>query len=374
MAGDADGGAVTIPVEAAYPPDAARGTGDLGGQFVKQGQSQPAAKPQPRVAPKARRKVQQERPTQKRPAPKAAPAAPAPGPPKSAHLNLKRGGKNDAAEVRNLQALLSSLRVAGVATDGQYGPATEAAVRAAQSKLGMKPTGRASSALIHRLADAHSLSPCVGKKVAAAADSGEDEDEQDAERVTASVAAGLDLTLWSDSTIWVGDALELDLDDASLVVAGVRLLASERQPGSYEVSDWLTLQVDDDGSTSLVADEDDEAIALRLADLNEFADRLAAMFEPAPVTAAAGADVTPGHDQLHHYWTRGEGLARWSGSPTPWTTLLANLVEEVKGEPLEVLKRWASAWFKEVKGYSSGSDLNRVAHGHPPRGNNIGPG
>lgn len=28
----------------------------------------------------------------------------------------------------------------------------------------------------------------------------------------------------------------------------------------------------------------------------------------------------------------------------------------------------------EVFGYAAGSDKNRVAHGHPPRGNVIGPG
>lgn len=31
---------------------------------------------------------------------------------------------------------------------------------------------------------------------------------------------------------------------------------------------------------------------------------------------------------LCRYWTSGEGLARWADSPTPWTTLRANLVEE----------------------------------------------
>jgi hypothetical protein len=92
------------------------------------------------------------------------------------------------------------------------------------------------------------------------------------------------------------------------------------------------------------------------------------------VQAALGHDVTPGHDQLHHFWTQGPGLARWADSPTPWTTLLANLVEEVKDKPLEVLKKWACRWFIEVFHYAAGSDMNRVTHGHPPRGHNIGPG
>lgn len=366
-------------VEASYPPDAARGTGDTGGQFVQQDQKQQPAQQkqqQKRPAPKAKPKP---KPAPKKPAPRAAPAAPAAptvGPPKSARLNLKRGGQNNAAEVRNLQALLSDLKVAGVGVDGQYGPETEAAVKAAQAKLGMKPTGRASSALIRRMADAHALSPCIGKKVAASAEDEDLDDEQDAERVMAASAAGLDLTLWSDSTVWVsdvdGEMVELDREDAGRVVAGLRVLP-DGQPGSYEVSDWLTLQVDDDGSTSLIAgeDDDDDAVALWLDDLNEFADQLAAMFEQAPVTAAAGADVTPGHDELHHYWTKGEGLAKWSGSPTPWTTLVALLAPHVGPEKARV---YASRWFIEVKGYAAGSDKNRVAHGHPPRGNNVGPG
>lgn len=92
------------------------------------------------------------------------------------------------------------------------------------------------------------------------------------------------------------------------------------------------------------------------------------------ITRAAGHDITPAHDQLHHYWTKGEGLARWAKSPTPWRTLLANLQEEVKDKPLEVLKKWTSRWFIEVFGYAAGSDKNRVAHGKPPRGKRVGPG
>jgi hypothetical protein len=89
------------------------------------------------------------------------------------------------------------------------------------------------------------------------------------------------------------------------------------------------------------------------------------------VQAAAGHDVTPGHDELHHYWTRGEGLAKWAESPTPWTTLVAHLTKYVGPEKAKV---FASRWFKEVFGFYAGSDLNRVTHGHPPRGHNIGPG
>jgi hypothetical protein len=89
------------------------------------------------------------------------------------------------------------------------------------------------------------------------------------------------------------------------------------------------------------------------------------------VRAAAGHDVTPGHDELHHYWTRGEGRAKWVDSPKPWTTLVALLTEHVGPDKAKV---FASRWFIEVKGYAAGSDKNRVAHGKPPRGKVVGPG
>ena len=93
--------------------------------------------------------------------------------------------------------------------------------------------------------------------------------------------------------------------------------------------------------------------------------------EPAmAVRAAAGHDVTPGHDELHHYWTVGPGLARWR----TWTELLANLVEEVHGEPLEVLKQFTSRWFFERYGFYAGDDRNRIMNGKLPRGHNVGPG
>jgi hypothetical protein len=86
---------------------------------------------------------------------------------------------------------------------------------------------------------------------------------------------------------------------------------------------------------------------------------------------ALGHDVTPGHDELHHYWTRGEGLAKWAGSPTPWTTLEHHLEKFVGPERA---KRMAAEWFHEVFGFWPGSDKNRVAHGKPPRGHRVGPG
>lgn len=95
-------------------------------------------------------------------------------------------------------------------------------------------------------------------------------------------------------------------------------------------------------------------------------------------TRALGHDVTPGHDELHHYWTVGKGKRLWVDSPEPWRTLHALVTAAVRknGRAVspEQIDNWVSRWFIEVKGYAAGSDLNRVAHGHPPRGNRVGPG
>lgn len=93
---------------------------------------------------------------------------------------------------------------------------------------------------------------------------------------------------------------------------------------------------------------------------------------PIPTMASASRAQTDHDDeQLHHYWTRGEGLAKWADGPTPWTTLVAHLTPHVGAERAKV---YASRWFIEVKGYAAGSDRNRVEHGHSPRGKRVGPG
>jgi len=96
------------------------------------------------------------------------------------------------------------------------------------------------------------------------------------------------------------------------------------------------------------------------------------------VTRALGHDVTPGHDELHHYWVAGKGRALWENSPTPWRTLYALVTAAVRKNSRAVspeqIKRWVSRWFIQVKHYAAGSDLNRVAHGKPPRGHRVGPG
>ncbi len=84
---------------------------------------------------------------------------------------------------------------------------------------------------------------------------------------------------------------------------------------------------------------------------------------PQPAASrAAGHDVTPGHDELHHYWTKGEGLAKWAGSPHPWTALYHHLLKYVGSERA---KRMAAQWHHEVFGIWPGEKKGR---------NPVGPG
>lgn len=86
---------------------------------------------------------------------------------------------------------------------------------------------------------------------------------------------------------------------------------------------------------------------------------------------ALGEDTNLGGERLHLYWTKGEGLAKWRGSPHPWTTLRRHLLKYMSPG---MATRAASKWFQEVFGYASGSDLHRVGSGKPPRGKLVGPG
>lgn len=65
------------------------------------------------------------------------------------------------------------------------------------------------------------------------------------------------------------------------------------------------------------------------------------------------ADLNPGdgNDNLKEYWTRGPGLARWAGTPKPWTALYTQLLKYMSSSRAE---RTASQWFKEVFGIWSG--------------------
>ena len=111
-----------------------------------------------------------------------------------------------------------------------------------------------------------------------------------------------------------------------------------------------------------------QASAEDIPDESEFALALAWLESVGePVAAAAGHDITPGKDRLHHYWVFGEGAPLWN----TWTELVAHLTPHV-GE--RKAKIFAAAWFHERYGFWPGDDRNRVKHGKPPRGERIGPG
>jgi hypothetical protein len=87
------------------------------------------------------------------------------------------------------------------------------------------------------------------------------------------------------------------------------------------------------------------------------------------IKSPAGAE---GAARLHAYWTKDpRGLAQWASAPDPWTQLYHHLLKFLTPDRA---KRTAAQWFHDVFGYWPGSDLNRVTHGHAPRGNKIGPG
>jgi hypothetical protein len=107
--------------------------------------------------------------------------------------------------------------------------------------------------------------------------------------------------------------------------------------------------------------------AARALSLADFMVELPALGE----RLAHSAGGLKGAEQLHHYWTHGEGLAKWADTPTPWTNLYHHLLKYMNPEEA---KKTASKWFEDVFGFAAGSDLNRVTHGKPPRGKVVGPG
>lgn len=92
---------------------------------------------------------------------------------------------------------------------------------------------------------------------------------------------------------------------------------------------------------------------------------------PPPVDDTLRVAMQGNAAQLHKYWTKGEGLAKWADSAHPWTSLYHHLVKYM--DPEEA-KRTAAEWFHDVMGFWPGSDVNRVTHGKPPRGHKVGPG
>lgn len=88
-------------------------------------------------------------------------AEPASRPSSARFKTLAPGEDNDPSTVKEMQQLLSALGLGKLAVDGKYGPATTEAVKAAQRKLGLRPTGKASKALVNKLLSAYDLSPCI---------------------------------------------------------------------------------------------------------------------------------------------------------------------------------------------------------------------
>jgi hypothetical protein len=56
--------------------------------------------------------------------------------------------------------------------------------------------------------------------------------------------------------------------------------------------------------------------------------------------------------KLWTYWTHGPGLARWAGSPKPWTALVVALTSE--GVPPNQVKGLATNIYVKVKGHGPG--------------------
>jgi phage head maturation protease len=94
---------------------------------------------------------------------------------------MKLGGDNDPQQVKQLQALLGALGLGKPPTNGSFDGATEEAVKEAQRRLGLKPTGRASTSLLNKLTSAYSLSPCIKRSA---------DEEREFEIFRSAVAAG----------------------------------------------------------------------------------------------------------------------------------------------------------------------------------------
>lgn len=59
--------------------------------------------------------------------------------------------------------------------------------------------------------------------------------------------------------------------------------------------------------------------------------------------------VATGHDQLHHYWTRGEGLAKWADAPHPFRALREHLAKFPPfRDNLDYLNRTVAQWYHDV--------------------------
>jgi hypothetical protein len=79
---------------------------------------------------------------------------------------------------------------------------------------------------------------------------------------------------------------------------------------------------------------------------------------------AAGPAHSPagfaGAHQLHEYWTRGEGLAKWASSAHPWTELYHHLLKYIHND--HEAKATAAAWYHDVFGTWPGSHDGHGVH------------
>lgn len=146
-------------------PRGGKGT-TTGGQFVKNDNGTPTAKkPQP-AKPKQHHSNAQQPKQQSGTIVKKQAVASKPTTKKVAakkRRKIRRMQEGDSGpKVAQLQAALRKLHIGGKALklDGKYGPATRAAVMAAQEKLGMDPNGEVSASFLRKVSDAAELSPC----------------------------------------------------------------------------------------------------------------------------------------------------------------------------------------------------------------------
>jgi peptidoglycan hydrolase-like protein with peptidoglycan-binding domain/2'-5' RNA ligase len=142
-----------------------RGTGAQGGQFVAQKTTAaPAKKPTPKPSrPAAKKQAPAKRKPPRTPTPLDVLAL-------KAYRNFGsfKAGDSDPA-IRDVQELLNGLGLASpdgkkIYPDGNLGPATTAAIKAMQAKLGAKkPNGRITASLMRKLQDTALLSPCAAR-------------------------------------------------------------------------------------------------------------------------------------------------------------------------------------------------------------------
>ncbi len=80
----------------------------------------------------------------------------------------------------------------------------------------------------------------------------------------------------------------------------------------------------------------------------------------------AEADTSPGDGgaaRLKQYWLAGPGLAKWTGSPHPWTALYRSLRKYIKNPSL--LKQTVSRWYIDHYGHPPNRQRSPLAESAP---------